>query len=818
MQFLAGDGQMAALTRAYDWSQKSIGSFEKWPQSLKTVVSMLLHSDFPMFLWWGPEMIQFYNDAYRPSLGENGKHPHALGQHGKDCWPEIWDTIFPLIDQVKTTRKSFFIEDSLIPIDRNGRLENVYWTFSYSAIIGEAGTVDGVLVVCNETTKKIESLHEIERSKKLVKNSEERFATAVQAVEGIVWTNNAEGKMVGVQPGWAQLTGQTYEEYQGYGWANAVHPDDAQASVDAWQEAVSQKKTFEFEHRVKTAGGEWRRFYIKAIPFRDSGGDINEWVGVHTDVTEQRRSQERLKESESRFQNLIRDATVAIVVLIGPDMRVKIVNEAYGKLIGLTPNDLLNKPLFDVIPATEQYYRPILENVRQTGEPVILLDSPYSVVTHGKTISGFLHVIYQPYRNEAGTTLGVMAILQDVTDSVLAKTALQESETRFRSLIEHAPVATCLFVGPELRVEIANDIMLQYWRKNNSVIGKPFAEAVPELRSQPFMPILHEVYRTGKAYSAKGAPAELFFNGEMKTNYFDFTFKPLFDAQGHVYAIINMAIDVSDQIKAIHSLQESENRFRSLSQRLEELVELRTHQLTQSNEDLQQFAHVASHDLKEPVRKIKTFTNRLQEEMGEALGIKGNIYLEKVQKATDRMVSMIDGVLAYSSINATELIPTEVDLNIVVENIKSDLEVLMQQRGARVMYQELPRLEGAPVLIYQLLYNLINNSIKFTHPDRPAVIRLESGIVTQEGNERIQIIVQDNGIGFDEKFSSKIFETFTRLNSKDKFEGTGLGLALCKNIVERHGGGITASSVEGEGSTFTIILPLRQQEEDSRTL
>ena len=153
--YLEGGGEMGALTRAYDWSKTPIGSFDNWPQSLRTTVSIILRSDFPMFLWWGNEMIQFYNDAYRPSLGDEGKHPTALGQRGVDCWPEIWPIIYPLIEQVRNTGKSFFIEDKLVPIFRNGRIEDVYWTFSYSAVIGESGEIDGILVVCHETTHQV---------------------------------------------------------------------------------------------------------------------------------------------------------------------------------------------------------------------------------------------------------------------------------------------------------------------------------------------------------------------------------------------------------------------------------------------------------------------------------------------------------------------------------------------------------------------------------------------------------------------------------------------------------------------------------------
>src|SRR5688572_715152 len=178
--FLQEGGEMGALTRAFDWSSTFVGSPENWPQSLKTIVSVVLLSDFPMFLWWGDEMIQFYNDAYRPSLGDNGKHPKALGQHAVECWPEIWDIIYPLIRQVRESGRSFFAEDQLIPIYRNGKIEDVYWTFSYSAVKGDTGNIDGVLVVCNETTGKVIALNELSKTTKLFKESEDNLKKVIR--------------------------------------------------------------------------------------------------------------------------------------------------------------------------------------------------------------------------------------------------------------------------------------------------------------------------------------------------------------------------------------------------------------------------------------------------------------------------------------------------------------------------------------------------------------------------------------------------------------------------------------------------------------
>src|ERR1700722_7413048 len=135
LKFLAGGGEMGELIRAKDWSSNTLGSPQSWPQSLRTTLSILLNSRFPMFLWWGPELICFYNDAYRPSLGQNGKHPDILGQPAEEAWPEIWHVIKPWIDQVVSGGEAIWNEDLLVPIYRNGKIEDVYWTFCYSPVM-----------------------------------------------------------------------------------------------------------------------------------------------------------------------------------------------------------------------------------------------------------------------------------------------------------------------------------------------------------------------------------------------------------------------------------------------------------------------------------------------------------------------------------------------------------------------------------------------------------------------------------------------------------------------------------------------------------
>ena len=180
--FMSGGGEMGKLMREKDWQFSAVGEPSGWPQSLRTSLYIVLNAKFPMFLWWGEQLICFYNDAYRPSLGQHGKHPGILGMPAEQAWTEIWDVIKPLIDQV-LQGQSTFSEDQLIPIFRNNRLEDVYWTFSYSPVMGEQDRPEGVLVTCQETTEKVRSLKEL-------REREEQLLFTIEAADLGTWDLN----------------------------------------------------------------------------------------------------------------------------------------------------------------------------------------------------------------------------------------------------------------------------------------------------------------------------------------------------------------------------------------------------------------------------------------------------------------------------------------------------------------------------------------------------------------------------------------------------------------------------------------------------
>jgi PAS domain-containing protein len=300
--FIKGGGEMGKLTREHDWSLTPIGSPDQWPQSLRTTVSNLLHSKFPMFLWWGDELIQFYNDAYRPSLGKEGKHPTALGQKGKDCWPEIWETIYPLILQVKSGGNSTWMEDQLIPIFRNGQLEDVYWTFSYSPAFDEEDQIQGVLVTCMETTTSV-----LER-KKLVE-SEDQLRFAIEAAELGTWDYNPLTNQFTGNERLKKWFGLSFNQEIDLSLAIAVIvPKDRDRVKEAIQNALAYDSggQYDIEYSIiNSVTNQERIVRAKGKAWFNKKKQSYRFNGTLQDVTAKTSAYNKLKESDDRFHNLI---------------------------------------------------------------------------------------------------------------------------------------------------------------------------------------------------------------------------------------------------------------------------------------------------------------------------------------------------------------------------------------------------------------------------------------------------------------------------------------------------------------------------------
>jgi PAS domain S-box-containing protein len=309
-----------------------------------------------------------------------------------------------------------------------------------------------------------------------------------------------------------------------------------------------------------------------------------------------------------------------------------------------------------------------------------------------------------------------------------------------------------------------------------------------------------EVFETGEPIINREEPATILAE-HVREMWLETTKVPLRDTDGRIIGLVGISSDISERKEAEEKLR----RFAS--------------QLERSNAELQNFASVASHDLQEPLRKIQAFGDRLKAKCGPQLGEQGLDYLARMQNAAQRMQVLIQDLLKLSRVTSRAQPFESCDLGEIVTAVLSDLEVVIEQTDARVEVGALPIIDADPVQMRQLFQNLIANAIKFHRPGvQPQVV--VSGHVfpmyedvipgASPGDEVCQIYVQDNGIGFDEKFVNQIFVVFQRLHSRQEYDGTGIGLAVCRKITDRHGGSIVAKSAEGQGATFIVTLPVKQ--------
>ncbi|MCY1065093.1 ATP-binding protein [Nannocystis sp. RBIL2] len=337
-------------------------------------------------------------------------------------------------------------------------------------------------------------------------------------------------------------------------------------------------------------------------------------------------------------------------------------------------------------------------------------------------------------------------------------------------------------------------------------IGTPMlAFAAPE-EQEPMRARYDEVRETGKLVSYE--TVAMYPDGR-KENYSS-RLGPIMDGDRSI-GVVLITRNITQERQAEEAKRYAEQQLRDYMQQLE-----------RSNRELERFASVASHDLQEPLRKIQAFADRLRDKFEAELAETGRDYLERIRNAAKRMQDLINDLLMFSRISAKEQAYAKINLTKIAKSVLSDLEVRIEENEAEVKLGELPTIEADPVHMRQLLQNLIGNALKFTRPDVKPVVEVtaEPASAADRGPddpEMVKIHVRDNGIGIEPRHHDRIFSIFERLHGRGKYEGTGVGLAVCRKIVEQHRGYIKVASVPGEGTTFTILLPVRQPERSQRT-
>ncbi|MRG47910.1 PAS domain-containing protein [Chitinophaga sp. SYP-B3965] len=554
-----------------------------------------------------------------------------------------------------------------------------------------------------------------------------------------------------------------------------------------------------------------------SFKFMEGGGELGALIRNYDWASTSIGTPDQWPQSLRTALSIVLNSRFPMFLWWGPDM-IQFYNDAYRPSLGIEGKHpaAVGQKGEDCWPEIWHIIKPQIDQV-WAGESTWNEDLLVPIYRNGSIEDMYWTFSYSPVKDEEGQVGGILVVCHETTEKRKQGIKIEIAEANYRQLVESLPVAV-FTIDANGFINLYNNAARELWGREPA-IGKDKWNGSYKMFLTDGTPIAHE-----NGPMAKALRENRDINLEMLIQQPDGKMKhviaypePLHDHEGYVTGAMNVMIDITELKEAEHALRASE-----------ELLEKRVHERTaeiksanfnlqRSNSELEQFAYITSHDLQEPLRKIRTFTEMLESSLG-SISSKSKGYLDKIAASSTRMRRLIKDVLHYSRLIAPEETFTRVDLHAVIWQVVDDFELLIREKNAKINIQQLPVIEANPLQINQLFSNLISNALKFNTRDEPAinitVTMLDMDAQLPEGlNPSLSyclIEFKDNGIGFDQQYAEQIFTIFQRLHTKHEYAGTGIGLALCRKIVLNHHGSITAHSENGEGATFRIILPLKQ--------
>ncbi|MBC7569450.1 MAG: PAS domain S-box protein [Spirosoma sp.] len=517
---------------------------------------------------------------------------------------------------------------------------------------------------------------------------------------------------------------------------------------------------------------------------------------------------------QQRFGMMVEQAPVAMALFSGPQFVITLANEQVLKLWGRTHEQVINKPLFEALPETSnQGFEDLLVGVYTTGERFVAKELSVTLERNGRLERPSMDFVYEAFRDADGTITGVLVACTEITEHIQQRQILNEAQATLQGAIDMANLGTWSI---DLNTRILN-----YCQRARAWFGIGPDEIITVERAYQSIqeadrPRVRESILAATAPGSNGVydleyttdPTQA---GEERT--LRAQGKTFFTPQGNAYKISGTIQDVTEQRQSQRVLSELVNeRTRQLQTSMQELE--------RSNENLERFAYVASHDLQEPLRKIQSFGKILTDQYSSDLG-DGADLIRRMQLAATRMSTLITDLLALSHVSAQRATYQPISLNDIVSEVLTDLELRIQETGATLTINPLPTVMGDSSQLRQLFQNLLSNALKFRRPGIEPIIQLchdtrdatdlpPSVHPAQASAAYYYVEVIDNGIGFDQQQADQIFQVFHRLHGRSEFSGSGVGLAICEKVAINHGGAITATGIPGEGATFTLYLPVNQ--------
>jgi PAS domain S-box-containing protein len=767
-----------------------------------------------------------------------------IGQPHFEALPDIAGQGFEAIfAAVYHTGQPYYLREQYIDIARadGGQLVPGYFHIAYQPLRDAQGVITGVIASATEVTEQVlarrqaeQLTHTLEeqvlaRTQEATQQSQYLERLLMEAPSAICTLAGPDLVFELVNPGYQalfparQLVGRP---------VLAALPELAGSPVEAMLRGVYETgATFYGDevlmHFARPGDGQLEDRYFNFVyqARYATTGQVDGLVVFAFEVTEQVRTrqqtatmqaamlavaQRRAQERQDLYQ-IFEQTPAAIVLLREPDHRIDYYNPAFTELFPPEewPGPIQGHTLGEVYPRVRVAgLVALLDRVYATGESQMVIEMPLAELQPGSP--RYVTFSYQAY-HEADHIVGVAAFVYDVTEQVLARQAREAQQQQLEELLAQAPVAICVFQGPDYVLELVNPLMGEMLgHPPSQLTGRPFFEALPELQGQGLRAVLDEVRRTDVPFVAQSQPIRLARHRPGETGYFDFVYQPLHRAAGAA-AVVCVATEVTAQVTArqqVHALNEELAAINAAMLATNEELHHANRSLTRTNTDLDTFVYSASHDLKSPITNIEGLLLALRQQLPPADQLPALVprLFEMMDGAVRRFQQTLGHLTDVSRLQQAMLDePTEaVDLAALAEDVRLDMlpELTAADATLRVQLEACPTVYFSAKNLRSILYNLLSNAVKYRAPDRPPVVELRCRPATPG---QVVLEVQDNGLGLTEQQQGELFRLFRRLHHH--VPGSGVGLYMVKKMVENAGGTLTVQSAPGVGSTFTAVLP-----------
>jgi PAS domain S-box-containing protein len=660
---------------------------------------------------------------------------------------------------------------------------------SAAPIRDKEGSVSGVVLVFHDVTEK-------RRAQEALRASERLYRAIGESIEYGVWVCAPDGRNTYASESFLKLVGITQEECSDFGWGEVLHPEDAERTIAAWKECVRTGGIWDIEHRFLGVDGQWHPILARGVPVRDEAGEIVCWAGINLDISERKRAEENV----ARLAAIVESSNDAI---IGKTLDGEITtwNRAAEEIYGYTCEEVVGLPISILAPDDRPDEVPAILQRISCGE-----DAEHYDTIRRRKDGQSIHVALtvSAIRDASGKIIGASTIARDITERKLMEEDLRKSRDELEMRVRER-TAELVSANEDLRqqaalLNLSHDAIfvvdsadvVSFWNKGaedlygftrEQAIGNVAYEFLHTRFPESLEQVVNEVIDKGRW---AGELSHTTSGGEELVVESRWALRRGEDSKPTGFLSVN---------RDITARKLAEESLRSNMERLE-LV----------NAELQEFAFVASHDLQEPLRKIQTFCDLAQKRCAPVLDSTGKDYLDRIVNSASRMRQLLSDLLQFSRV-ATRPEPFKIiDLAKIVLEASDVFQSSFRETGCQIEIENMPAIEADETQMLRLFQNLIGNALKFRGGETPR-IKVYGKL---DRKRTCDIFVKDNGIGFDPSYAELIFKPFQRLHGRSEYEGTGMGLAICRKIVERHGGSIRAESVPGKGSTFIIRLPVKQ--------